>query len=107
MSRQVLGAAALVLAAGCGGSDWMLAESGYSLDVAAYGEAFAIRVHVNELRQLGGDIDSPLFHHYVGERLKRNRLCPAGWERQLCAEIEQCVHRTDYSVTVYGRCVPQ
>jgi hypothetical protein len=105
MSRQVLGAAALVLAAGC--SDWMLAESGYSLDVAAYGEEFAIRVHVNELRQLGGDIDTPLFHHYVAERLKRRRLCPGGWERQLCAEIEQCVHRTDYSVTVYGRCVSQ
>ena len=50
MSRHVLGAAVLVVAAGCGGSDWMLAESGYSLDVAAYGEEFAIRVHVNELR---------------------------------------------------------
>ena len=107
MSRQVLGAVALVLAAGCGGSDWMLAESGYSLDVAPYGEEFAIRVHVNELRQLGGDINSPLFHHYVGERLKRRGLCPGGWERQLCAEIEHCVHRTEYSVTVYGRCVPQ
>jgi len=49
MSRHVLGAAVLVVAAGCGGSDWMLAESGYSLDVAAYGEEFAIRVHAPSL----------------------------------------------------------
>ena len=108
MSRHILGAVALALAAGCSlGSDWMLAESGYSLDLAPYGDEFAIRVHVNQLRQLGGDIDSPLFHHYVAERLKRHGLCPGGWERQLCAEIELCVHRTNFSVTVYGRCVPQ
>ena len=109
MARQVLGAAAVALAAGCGalGADWMLAASGYSLDVAPYGEEFAIRVHLNELRQLGGGIEGPLFHHYVAERLKRHRLCAGGWERQLCAEVEQCVYRTDTSVTVYGRCVPQ
>lgn len=108
MSRQALGAVALALLAGCGlASNWMLAESGYSIDMAAYGEEFAIRVHANELRQLGGDVDSPLFHRYVAERLRRHRLCPGGWERQLCAELEQCLHRTDYSVTVYGRCVPQ
>jgi|SRR5919108_6203132 hypothetical protein len=111
MARQVLGAAAFALAAGCGvlglGSDWMLAESGYSLDVAPYGEEFAIRVHANELAQLGGDTDSALFHRYVAERLRRHALCPGGWERQICAEIEQCVHRTHSSVTVYGRCVPR
>jgi hypothetical protein len=105
------GFAAALLLAGCGAisldSDFMLARSGYSLDVAPYGDEFAIRVHVNELDQLGGDIKSAQFHLYVAERLRRHGRCLGGWEEQLCAEPEHCVHRTRNSVTVFGRCVPR
>jgi hypothetical protein len=111
MRRNVLGLAAVLLLAGCGAigldSDFMLARSGYSLDVAPYGDEFAIRVHVNELNQLGGDIKSAEFHLYVAERLRRHGRCLGGWEEQLCAEPELCVHRTRTSVTVFGRCVPR
>jgi hypothetical protein len=110
MRRNVLGFAAALLLGGCGSfgldSDFMLARSGYSLDVAPYGDEFAIRVHVNELNQLGGDIKSAEFHLYVADRLRRHGRCPGGWEEQLCAEPELCVHRTRNSVTVFGRCIP-
>jgi hypothetical protein len=108
MRGQVPGLAAVLLLAGCVGldSDFMLARSGYSLDVAPYGDEFAIRVHVNELKQLGGDIDSARFHLYVADRLRRHGYCPGGWEEQLCADPARCVHRTRDSVTVQGRCVP-
>ena len=111
MGRHIPGLAAALLAAGCGSfgldSDYMLARSGYSLDVAPYGDEFAIRVHVNELNQLGGDIKSAEFHLYVAERLRRHGRCLGGWEEQLCADPAHCVHRTDTSVTVFGRCVPR
>ena len=67
----------------------------------------AIRVHVNELNQLGCDIKSAEFHLYVAERLRRHGRCLGGWEEQLCAEPELCVHRTRTSVTVFGRCIPR
>jgi hypothetical protein len=111
MRRNVLGFAAALLLGGCGllglDRDFMLVRSGYSLDVAPYGDEFAIRVHVNELDQLGGDIKSAQFHLYVAERLRRHGRCLGGWEEQLCAEPEHCVHRTRNSVTVSGRCVPR
>ena len=111
MNRHLLGLTAALLVAGCGAvdldSDLMLARSGYSLDLAPYGDEFAIRVHVNELKQLGGDIKSAEFHLYVAERLRRQGRCRGGWEEQLCAEPEHCVHRTRNSVTVFGRCIPQ
>jgi hypothetical protein len=103
MRKGVL--AAVLFLAGC--ESFMLARSGYTLDVAPYGDEFAIRVHVNELNQLGGDIESAQFHLYVAERLRRHGHCLGGWEKQLCAEPQHCVQRTDTSVTVFGRCVPQ
>jgi hypothetical protein len=104
MRRNVLGFAAALLLAGC--ESFLLARNGYTLDVAPYGDEFAIRVHVNELKQLGGDIKSAEFHLYVAERLRRRGRCLGGWEEQLCAEPEHCVHRTRDSVTVQGRCIP-
>ena len=95
-----------LLAAGCAlDSDWMLAASGYSIALAPNAEEFALRVHVNELRQLGGDTRSARFRLYVSERLKNHGVCPGGWQEVLCAQ-EPCVERADYSVTVLGRCVP-
>jgi hypothetical protein len=109
MNRRLLGLTVALLAAGCGSvdldSDFMLARSGYSLDLAPYGDEFAIRVHVNELNQLGGDIKSAEFHLYVAERLRRHGRCLGGWEEQLCADPALCVQRADNSVTVSGRCV--
>ena len=99
--------AAMLVAACSLDSNWMLAESGYSIDVAAYGEDFAFRVHVNELAQRGGDIKSPQFHLFVADRLKRHGVCPGDWEEQLCADPGLCVYRTGTSVTVYGRCLAQ
>jgi hypothetical protein len=104
-----LGTAAL--AAGCSlmgiDSDWMFHDSGYSLDVAPYGDEFAFRVHVNQLKQLGGDVKSAEFRLFVSERLKFHDVCPGGWEEQLCAEGQSCVQRTRTSVTVLGRCLPR
>ena len=95
-----------LLAAACAlDSDWMLADSGYSIAVAPYAEEFAMRVHLNELRQLGGDTSSARFRLYVSERLRIHGLCPGGWEEVLCAQ-ESCVERSDTYVTVLGRCVP-
>lgn len=111
MRKHVLTYAAIALAAGCSflgvDSTWKLHESGYSLEVAPYGDEFAIRVHLNELKRLGGEVKSAQFQLFVSERLKRHGLCLAGWEPQLCADDASCVYRTTYSVTVYGRCVPQ
>jgi len=102
--------AAALLLAGCGAidldSDFMLARSGYSIDLAPYGGEFSIRVHANELQQLGDDVNSARFHLYVADRLGRHGICPGGWEPQLCAQPEHCVHRTRNSVTVSGRCIP-
>jgi hypothetical protein len=101
-----LAACAALLAAGCAlDSDWMLFESGYSIALAPYAEEFALRVHLNELRQLGGDTGSPRFRLYVSERLRIHGLCPGGWEELLCAQ-ESCVERSASSVTVFGRCLP-
>jgi hypothetical protein len=104
--RKRLAICAALLAAGCAlDSDGMLAASGYSIALAPYAEEFALRVHANQLRQLGGDTKSARFHLYVSERLRIHGLCPGGWEELFCGQ-EWCVERTDSSVTVRGRCVP-
>ena len=99
------------LGAGCGflpiDSDLVLLESGYSINVAPYGDEFAIRVHVNQLKRLGGDVKTGEFRLFVSERLKIHEVCLGGWEEQLCADEASCVQRTRHSVTVFGRCLPQ
>ena len=97
--------AALFAAACALDSDWMLADSGDSIALAPYADEFAMRVHVNELRQLGGDIKSARFRLYMSERLRNHGLCQGGWEEVLCAQA-WCVERTDSTVTVFGRCAP-
>jgi hypothetical protein len=100
-----------MLLAGCGyltsESNWSLVESGYSLDVVPYNNEFAMRVHVNELRQLGGDIHGARFALYVTERLRRNGLCPAGWEPLPCTLDGSCVSRSHTAVKIFGRCLGQ
>jgi hypothetical protein len=112
MSNKVVPACmAALLATGCSliplDSDLKLIESGYSLDFDRYGDEFAMRVHVNQLKQLGGDPRSAEFNHFVSERLARHGFCRDGWELQLCAGEDGCIRRTHSSVTVLGRCIPQ
>ena len=111
MWRKYLLVWAVAMLAGCSliglDSDLMLLDSGYSLQVAPYGEEFAFRVHVNQLKELGGDVKSAQFRLFVSERLKMHEVCPAGWEEQLCADEASCVQRRRTSVTVLGRCLPQ
>jgi hypothetical protein len=109
--KPLLACLAALLAAGCSliplDSDLKLIESGYSLDFDRYDDKFAMRVHVNQLKQLGGDPRSAEFNLFVSEHLARHGYCRDGWELQLCAEEDRCIHRTRSSVTVLGRCIPQ
>ena len=106
MFRHALACAALL--AGCVApldSDWMLIDRGYAIDVAPYGDEFSIRVHVNQLRQIGGDPHSAQFHLWVGERVRWHGICLGDWQEQLCADPAACVQRTRSAVRVHGRCV--
>jgi hypothetical protein len=112
-SKSILGGlaaawAAALLSVGCSFTsqgNWKLLESGYDVDVAPYSDEFAIRVHVNELKQLGGEIKSAEYKLFVSERLKRHGVCPRGWEPLPCTADGSCVSRTRNSVTVLGRCL--
>jgi hypothetical protein len=86
-------------------SNWHLMDSGYSIDTLNAHE-FAVEVHLNQLRQLGGDVTNRQFHLFVAERLRWHDLCPAGWVLLPCVEDGSCVQRTNRSVTVPGRCAP-
>ena len=111
LNRLLPACLAVLLAAGCSliplDSDLKLIESGYSLDFDRYDDKFAMRVHVNQLKQLGGDPRSAEFNHFVSEHLARHGYCRDGWELQLCAEEDACIRRSRSSVTVLGRCIPQ
>lgn len=108
MKMRFFSFASAMLLAGCGyltsESNWNLVQGGYSLDVVPYNNEFAMRVHVNELKQLGGNIHDARFALYVTERLRRNGLCPAGWEPLPCTVDESCVSRSHSAVKVFGRC---
>ena len=107
MSIKHLVVVAAALLASCSlseGGRWKLIESGYSISPGPDSGEFAIAVHVNELKQLGGDIKGPQFRLFVSERLKRQGLCPRGWEPLSCTEDGSCVSRARNSVTLFGRC---
>jgi len=103
--RRILGLGATLLLASCWSvsSNWYLMDSGYSI-VPLQGEQFAVEVHLNQLKQLGGETGSAEFHRFVLERLKWHGFCPAGWEPLPCVKDGSCVQRTSRSVTVAGRC---
>jgi hypothetical protein len=84
-------------------SNWHLADSGYSINALDSNE-FAVEVHVNQLKQLGGEINSAEFRLFVSESLKSHGLCPLGWLPLPCVEDGSCVQHTRRSVTVFGRC---
>ena len=81
-------------------------DEGYS--IAATGQAgFTMEVHLNQLKQLGGEITSPRFRHFVSERLQWHQICPSAWTYLPCVEDGSCLQRTGRSITVAGRCAPQ
>ena len=84
-------------------SDMHLADDGYSFN-AVSAEEVAFRVHVNQLKALGGDVNTLQFRTFATERLKWHGTCPSGWTPLPCVEDGSCVQRGTRSVTVPGRC---
>lgn len=91
---------------GCAvGSNWYLMDAGYSINPLAGDEhGYSVEVHLNQLKQLGGEVNSAEFRHFVVERLKWHGICPAGWTPLTCVADGSCVLHTRRSVTVPGRC---
>ena len=87
-------------------SNWHLMDSGYSINPGDAASDFLVEVHLNQLKELGGDVNSPQFRQFVAERLKWHGKCPSGWAPLPCAEDGSCLQRTGRSVTVPGRCTP-
>jgi hypothetical protein len=97
---------AVALLASCAwseSSNWHLLDEGYAIDAKSTNEV-TVEVHVNQLKQLGGEVNAPQFRQFVAERLKWHGMCPAGWAPLPCVEDGSCLHRTKRSVTVPGRC---
>ena len=108
MSRVIASLLAAGLLGACAvSSNWHLVDSGYSIvpPVAGGDNAFAYEIHLNQLKQIGGNIHSAEFHRFVAEGLKDHGICRAGWEPLPCVKDGTCVEHTRRSVTVYGRCV--
>jgi hypothetical protein len=96
---------ALLLGSCAVGSNWYLMDSGYSINpVDGDARGYAVEVHVNQLKQLGGDVRSAEFRHFVAERMKWHGLCLNGWQPLPCVQDGSCVQHTRRSVTVTGRC---
>jgi hypothetical protein len=108
MPRRLLSLLGVCLLASCAwsvDSNWYLLDEGYSINpVAGDASAYAVEVHLNQLKQLGGDVNNAQFNQFVAERLKLHGVCPAGWKPALCIQDGSCIQRTGRSVTVTGRC---
>jgi hypothetical protein len=97
---------ALLLGSCAVGSNWYLMDSGYSINpIDGDAQGYAVEVHVNQLKQLGGDVNSAEARLFIAERLKWHGVCPAGWQPLPCVQDGSCIQRTRRSVTVTGRCV--
>lgn len=107
MTRRPLAALCALLLSSCAvGGNWYLMDSGYSINpVDGVADAYAVEVHLNQLQQLGGDVNSPEFRHFVAERIKWHGFCERGWQPLPCVHDGSCVQHTRRSVTVTGRCV--
>jgi hypothetical protein len=87
-------------------SNWYLMDSGYSINpVDGEPDAYAVEIHLNQLKQLGGDVNSAQVRLFIAEHLKSHGLCRAGWQPLACVRDGSCVQRTSRSVTVAGRCM--
>ena len=98
--------ATLLLAACSVSSNLYLMDSGYSINpVEGDPNGYAIEVHVNQMKQLGNNVNSAEFRRYVSERLKWHGICPTGWQPAACVADGSCVQKSSRSVTVTGRCL--
>jgi hypothetical protein len=98
--------ATLLLVSCSVGSNLYLMDSGYSINpIDGDPEGYAIEVHVNQMKQLGNNVNSAEFRRYVSERLKWHGMCAAGWQPDACVKDGSCVQKTPRSVTVTGRCL--
>jgi len=105
LSRVVCLCAAALLASCSLHSNWYLMSSGYSINpVDGEDNEYLVEVHVNQLKQLGGEINSAEFRLFVTKRLSWHGLCPGGWQLLPCVEDGSCVQHTKRSVTVPLRC---
>lgn len=96
----------LLLASCSVGSNLYLMDSGYSINpLDSDPEGYAIELHVNQLKQLGGDVSSAKVRLFVAERLKWHGICPAGWQPDACVKDGSCIQKTSRSVTFTGRCL--
>jgi hypothetical protein len=99
-------AAAALLASCSVGSTLYLMDSGYSINpVEGQPDGYAVEVHVNQMKQLGNNVNSAEFRRYVSERLKWHGLCNTGWQPAQCVLDGSCVQHGSRSVTVTGRCL--
>ena len=106
MQSLLAGVLALLLASCAVGSNWYLMDSGYSINpVEGDADAYVVEVHLNQLRQLGGEVKSAEFHLFVAERMKWHGFCPAGCRLLPCVQDGSCVLHTRRSVSVPVRCV--
>lgn len=102
-TRLLLLSAAALLGACSHHSDWSLWDTGYTISHRAE-NSFAVEVHLNQFKYLGGDIDSPKFRYFVFDRLARHEGCEGGWEMLPCVADRSCVEQTTLSVIVWARC---
>jgi len=108
MPRRVIPSllAAGLLASCAVDSNWYLMDSGYSINpIQGDPEGYAIEVHLNQLKDLGGDVNSARFRLFAAQHMKWHGLCPAGWQPLSCVQDGSCVQHTRRSVTVPGRCL--
>lgn len=105
MDKRIATLCAAVLLAACNSTEWGVHGASYAINPAPGSPEFSFAVHVNQLKQLGGDVKTPQFQHFMGERLKRVGLCPGGWEVLPCTADGSCVRNVRHTVTVYGRCL--
>ena len=107
MTYRLLGLLPLALLTACAvESNWSLMDSGYSINpLAGQSDSYAIEVHRNQLKQIGGDVNSAEFRLFAAERLRWHGLCPKGWQPLPCVQDGSCIQQTSRSVTVPGRCL--
>ena len=107
MTRRLFAVLALGLLGACAvKSNWSLLDSGYAINpVAGQSDSYAIEVHRNQLKQIGGDVNSAEFIRFAAERLRWHGLCPKGWQPLPCVQDGSCIQQTSRSVTVSGRCL--
>jgi hypothetical protein len=103
MSIRVFSFCALALLGACSHhSEFYLWDAGYTIGRRA--EGYAFEVHRNQMKHLGGDIDSVRFRQFVFDRLTWHQGCEGGWEYHPCVADRSCVVETKRSITVLARC---